>query len=118
MYRHKRLLPVLLLALLALPAAAETANDPMRPPGKALTAGAKAGKKAVSERYRLDSIIIGPERRQAIINGRLLGLGESIDGSKLIEVQATQVTLQVAGKPYVLTLLPLSIKMPSEAPRQ
>ena len=81
-------------------------------------AAGKASKQVTAARYRLDSIIIAPNRRQAIINGQQLTPGESIGGAKLIDVQATQVTLLVGGKSHVLTLLPLSIKMPSEATRQ
>lgn len=79
------------------------------------TAGSAVVKKTVVSRFRLDSIIIAPNRRQAIINGKSLTLGDTIGGAKLIDVQATQVTLLIAGKPQVITLLPLSIKMPSEA---
>lgn len=111
-------LALALLLLAAVQAPAEQLNDPMRPPGKEMTSGGKGERQAVASRYRLDSVIIAPNRRQAIINGKRLTLGESIGGAKLIDIQTTQVTLQVAGKPHVLTLLPLSIKMPSEAARQ
>lgn len=111
-------LALTLLLLAAAQAPAEQLHDPMRPPGKEMTSGGKGGSQAVASRYRLDSVIIAPNRRQAIINGKRLTLGESIGGAKLIDIQTTQVTLLVAGKPHVLTLLPLSIKMPSEAARQ
>ncbi len=111
-------LALALFMLAAAHAPAEQLNDPMRPPGKEMMSGGKGGRQTVASRYRLDSVIIAPNRRQAIINGKRLTLGESISGAKLIDIQTTQVTLQVAGKSHVLTLLPLSIKMPSEAPRQ
>jgi MSHA biogenesis protein MshK len=118
----KPVLPIALtltLALLAtVPAIAETLNDPMRPPGKAVLALTAGGKQAVAARYRLDSVIIAANRRQAIVNGKRLTVGEHIGRATLIDVQATQVTLRVAGKSYVVPLLPLSIKMPSEAKRQ
>lgn len=116
----KRILTLTLTLSLALlgTASAETINDPMRPPGKAMLAATASGKQAVAARYRLDSVIIAPNRRQAIINGKRLSLGERIGNATLIDVQATQVTLRLAGKPYIVTLLPLSIKTPSEATRQ
>jgi hypothetical protein len=108
----------LLLALALLGTAHATAqelSDPMRPPGKEILSGVRG--KAVAAPYRLESVLIGPDRRQAIINGKRLSQGEVIGKAKLIDIQATQVTLLVAGKPTVLTLLPISIKTPSESPR-
>ena len=122
MFRGKQILLASVAAALALMGAAhvsaEAINDPMQPPGREMAGRGKAGTPAAATRYRLDSVIIAPNRRQAIINGQRLSLGESIGGSRLIDVQATQVTLLVGGKSHVLTLLPLSIKMPSEAMRQ
>lgn len=111
--------PALLLALLLLgaaPAAAEELSDPMRPPGREAISAARG--EAVATSYRLDSVLIAPDRRQAIINGNRMSPGDRIGEAKLIDIQAGGVTLLVAGKPHLLTLLPLSIKMPSESPRQ
>jgi hypothetical protein len=94
---------------------AQVLNDPMRPPGQREAGGAAP----VESRYRLDSIIIAPDRRRAIINGRQLSLGDWIGHARLVDIRATEVTLWIAGQSHVLTLLPLSIKKPSsEAMRQ
>lgn len=89
-------------------------NDPMRPPGQREARAAAGGEAAsVASRYRLDSVIIAPDRRLAIINGHQLALGERLDHAVLIDIRATEVTLRIAGKSHVLPLLPFSIKKPS-----
>lgn len=110
----------LAVALLALqPLHAAELNDPMRPPTQRAAISRAGGESPIQSRYRLDSVLIAPDRRLAIINGRKLALGERIDHARLVDIRATEVTLSIAGRTHVLPLLPLSIKKPSsEAKRQ
>jgi len=105
--------------MLSQPLAAEQLKDPMRPPEQGAIHTATGEPRSFESRYRLDSVIIAPNRRLAIINGRKLALGDRIDHARLVAVHATEVTLSIAGKTHVLSLLPLSIKtLSSEAKRQ
>jgi hypothetical protein len=108
---------LLMLSLAATLAQAQSGNDPMRPPGQR-EAHAQSAKPVVT-RYRLDSVIIAPGRRLAMINGRRLAQGEWLGRAQLLDIRATEVTLRIDGQTHVLTLLPMSIKKPSsEAMRQ
>lgn len=101
--------PVLLLGL-SLPAAA--LDDPMRPPpGAAATSAAPA----TATQFVLSSTLIARERRSAVINGRNVGVGDSVDGARVVEIQPTQVRLQHQGRQLTLQLLPVAIKKPVSA---
>lgn len=100
-----------LTALLALaciagasPSAAQTLRDPTRPPA----AGGKGGGATRSEPagWVLQSVLISPERRYAIINGEIVQVGGSIDGAELIAVAAERVTLRTRQGLRVLHLFP------------
>lgn len=90
---------------------AETINDPMRPswPGHSNGAASRPSQPT----HHLDSIIIAPNHRRAVINGQLLTEGERIGATQLVRIEATQVILRTGSHSEVLTLLPVSIKSPS-----
>jgi hypothetical protein len=67
-------------ALLFADAGAQELRDPMRPPGAAPAARARA-----PSALKLEGVIKGPVR-VAIVNGRLVRAGDSIAGAKIIEV--------------------------------
>lgn len=109
----KRILTVLLLCM-PLVAAAETLPDPTRP---AIDLG-NQGTGGVSEVVPVDdaprglqSIIISPNFRAAIINGETVNLGGKSGDSRLVEVRDNSVVLQNAQGRRVLELFPkVSIK--------
>lgn len=106
-----RLLLIIAL-LLPLSALAEVLNDPMRPSHAPRTKNSSpTGVSAPS--YRLDSIIIASDRRLAMINGRHLGEGDRIGRATVTRIEATRVILRTGTHSQVLTLLPVSIKSPS-----
>ena len=96
-----------LLLLSALPAIAmaETLLDPTKP---AEAVGAHA------EINALQSIIISPTRRAAIIYGQTVELGEKVGDVRLIEVSESGVVLQGTKGLEVLTLFP-NVKMNKRA---
>lgn len=70
---------------------AQTLRDPTRPPG----IGTKgATDKVEPSGWVLQSVLISPERRYAIINGEVVPIGGSIAGAQLIAVAAERVTLR------------------------
>jgi MSHA biogenesis protein MshK len=80
-----------LLLLGALPAAAvETLPDPTRPPPEI----AKPAAAQQSEGSGLQSVIIAPGRRAAIINGQTVELGGKYENARLIEVTERGVVLR------------------------
>lgn len=103
---------LLCCGLLPFVLAAETLDDPMRPP-ITLSTGTKAQKSVTG--YELSSIFISQGRRAAIINGRNVTVGERVDNARVLEIQSTEVVISLAGKKRILTLLPLSVKKPVEA---
>jgi hypothetical protein len=69
-----------------------TSNDPTMPIALSNEEDFGIGKK-----YILESIIIGPFRKLAIINGVTLGVGSSIDGARVLAIAKDHVLLLMAG---------------------
>ncbi len=89
------------LLLGAIPAicAEQILVDPTKPP-------AELGNRPVAASSELQSIIISPARRAAIINGQTVELGGKAGDVRLIEVSEGSVVLQGAKGRQVLTLFP------------
>jgi len=104
-----RIVSILALVLLAQNAAA--LDDPMRPPGGA----AVTGTAPAAPRFELSSTLIARDRRSAVINGRRVGVGDSVDGARVIEILPAQVRLQHQGRQLTLQLLPVAVKQPVSA---
>src|SRR5512144_2472528 len=88
-------------------ATAETLPDPTRPAidlGAASGAGGAAPAEAVPQ--GLQSIIVSPHYRAAIINGETVILGGKIGDSTLVEVRENSVVLQNAQGRRVMELFP------------
>ncbi len=83
-------------------AAAQTLRDPTRPPA---AKGSAAGKSEPSA-WVLQSVLISPERRYAIINGEVVALGGSIAGAELVAVAEERVTLRTHDGMRVVHLFP------------
>lgn len=102
-----------LLSSVLSPSVAEDFPDPTQPPAgiNAVSSGQGAAAVVVGQtvspaRRGLQSIIISPVRRAAIINGETVELGEKAGRSKLVEVSESGVVLQGARGRQVLTLFP------------
>jgi hypothetical protein len=110
------LLPVLFLQ--AVMVQAEEAQDPMQPPAfalekfrqakfknriKAVKTGVKV-KKSVVKPMQLTSIIYSPDRKIAIIDDRMLRVGDTIRNAKLIRINRNSARLLKKGKFIELNL--------------
>ena len=84
-------------------AIAQALRDPTRPP--AAGANIVAGKMQAPG-WVLQSVLISPERRYAIINGEVVALGGSIAGAELISIAAERVTLRTREGLRVVYLFP------------
>ena len=118
------------LLCLALPVHAvgiELLSDPTRPAigipaAAAAGAGTGAGTAAQTPvKEGLQSVIISPQRRAAVINGITLELGDKVGDATLVEVRESRVVLQSAQGKRVLELFPgvrikkVETAMPEEA---
>jgi len=54
----------------------------------------------------LQSVLLSPERRYAIINGEVLALGGSVRGAELVAIREGEVTLRTGGALRTLRLFP------------
>ncbi len=97
--RAVRVSGLVLLSLSVIPAIswAQTLVDPTKPPTELSAPAAES---------ELQSIIISPTRRAAIINGQTVELGGKAGDVRLIEVSEGSVVLQGEKGRRVLTLFP------------
>jgi hypothetical protein len=109
-----RLLITALLMCMSPIATAETLPDPTRPSIDLNSSGVESATEAVPEEAAtrgLQSIIISPLYRAAIINGETVVLGGKSGDSRLVEVRENSVVLQNAQGRRVVELFPkVSIK--------
>ena len=100
----------MLLALLASEGArSQVLNDPTRPPASlGVPADAAAGQP--KEEPELQSVLISPTRRVAVIDGQTVALGEKIGESRVIRITEGEVVLRNGQGLQVLKLFPKFVK--------
>ncbi|MFN2645414.1 MAG: hypothetical protein ABR570_10515 [Burkholderiales bacterium] len=88
-------------------------SDPFRPPRDdyAGEAASTAGTP------RLESILIAPDRRIAIIGGAQYTEGERYGDGRIVRITQTEVVIRRDGRDDSLKLLPQAGKRPSAAPQ-
>jgi len=102
------------LALCAPLAAAQALRDPTRPPinfGRTGEGGTVS--RSRDAEWVLQSVLLSPERRYAIINGEVLALGGSVAGAELVAIREGEVTLRAGGTLRTVRLFP-DVDMHSE----
>lgn len=77
--------------------------DPTRPPVVS-TASAKDAAPAAGP--RLQSVLISPARRIAVISGKTIALGEKFEGATVVAITETTVRLRGADQNQTLHLFP------------
>jgi MSHA biogenesis protein MshK len=92
---------VLLMYMGSVAASAQTLQDPTRPPDAIFT---PVDQLAVHRDSGLQSLIISPTRRAAIINGQTVELGGKLGDSRLVEVNESYVVLRNAEGRQVLSM--------------
>lgn len=112
----KRCLLILVMALLAMPSFGAL-QDPTRPPTAAAAAVRAPTPGTTNPRWVLSSTLVSPQRRTAVINGRLLAVGEHIDGARVTDIQADSVRLRVDGREVSLMMLGTTVKQPTKHKR-
>jgi hypothetical protein len=95
-----------LLCLLALGASRGGAEElPLRDPLRPYTAGpGSASVEAAEQELRLTAVVVGAERRIAVINGAIRREGDHFDGITLVRIERGAVHLQRAGEDWIVRL--------------
>src|SRR5438552_741514 len=98
---------LLAAALMSAGALAQGLSDPTRPASgfNLAVAGAKAAESAPAPLV-LESVLIHPDVRSAIISGERLTLGQKIRGLRLVRIGATEVVLLEGSERRTLKLYP------------
>jgi MSHA biogenesis protein MshK len=99
-------------------AAAQSIKDPTRPPAGFGAAGEPAGAQAHSGGPVLQSVMLSPTRRAAIISGQLVSRGETYGDAVLTEVAEDHVVLSRGGSVLVLKMYPGAEKKYPEAEKR
>ena len=105
-----KILPSVLMLCIAQGASAEPLPDPTRP-AIDLAAGSGAGRvletvPAEAVPHGLQSVIISPQHRAAIINGETVDLGGKYGNSRLVEVRENSVVLESSHGRRVMEMFP------------
>ncbi len=72
--------------------------DPTRPPGAAELAAWRGQPGAQDATWRLESVLVSPQRRVAVINGRRVTEGDTVDGARIGAIEATHALIEVEGQ--------------------
>ena len=101
------------LALAAGVACGQDMSDPTRPPS-GFHLGAGPGRSAeATGGLVLQSVLIYPDARSAIISGEHVLLGQKIGGQRLVKVAETEVVLLNGAQRRTLRLFPSADKRPA-----
>ncbi|UCD69108.1 MAG: hypothetical protein JSW48_03170 [Betaproteobacteria bacterium] len=96
----------LTLALFCLTSAAQRLRDPTRPPPGAFAATKATTKSVAPKTMTLQTVLISPQRRTAVINGKVMSLGDTIDGYRLAEIRESEVVMKGSKGTRTLRLYP------------
>jgi MSHA biogenesis protein MshK len=98
--------PAAVICVLALAAAAVGAEElPLRDPLRPYTPGPANPAIGAAERgLELTAVVIGPQRKIAVINGELRREGERFDGITVVRIERGAVRLQRAGEEWIVHL--------------
>jgi len=92
-----RLLSGLLLVLAALPA--QALEDPTRPPGlRPVPAAGETARRRAGARWVLQSTLIAPGRRLAMVNRRTVTVGGRVNGARVVAILPASVVLEHQGR--------------------
>ncbi len=105
---------VLIMLCMIGTAGAQLLNDPTRPPG-ALAESAEAG--GVGGGPVLQSVMLSPGRKMAMISGEMVALGGRYGDLRLVQLTESEAVLKNGAETTVLRLYPLVEKRMVGAPR-
>lgn len=88
------------IQMLVMPDAVAALRDPTMPYANASTEGTSSNE----DSYVLQSILISPMRKLAMINGKLVGVGSEIQGARILVISKNHVVLLVSGRKVIIYL--------------
>ncbi|MGM0449314.1 MAG: hypothetical protein ACQERE_00645 [Pseudomonadota bacterium] len=74
--------------------------DPTEPP----STSAEQSEVSPARRFGLDSILVGEERRRAVINGITLAKGGRLGEARVLRIGVDRVLIEIDGEQYTLEL--------------
>lgn len=93
-----------LLWLLGVPVTVHAFSDPTQPPEAAASAPRAAHSAPAAP--VLQSTLVSPRRRLAVINGKQVRVGDKFDGAVITEISPSQVRMTKGGRETTLRLHP------------
>lgn len=91
----------------------EALEDPTRPPAFAITPSDADQPKTTS--WTLQSILIGPQRRVAVVNGATVTVGKHVDGARVTRIGPDGIDLVNDGEHLTLRLIQGISKVPANS---
>jgi len=82
----------------------EAIDDPTRPPSFNVGPAKSASTVNKGPRWVLRSTLVSPERRTAVINNRVVSLGDRVRGATVVEINSSRVRLQSGGAEITLVI--------------
>ena len=110
-YKHNRkhsIKAAAVAGVFAMAAAYADLPDPTRPPNVSYT---DSSAEAAEDKIFLSTILISPERRVAVINGKALRKGDPVGAGHILEIKPSEVVLKVGTDTEILSLLPRTLKV-------
>lgn len=101
--RIRVMMAVLLASILPTAGAAQEEaprRDPLKPPG---TVEQTATPAFNADAWKLMSTLVAEGRRVAIINERLVGVGDWVGGARVLAIESGQARLDYRGREFVVT---------------
>jgi len=83
---------------------AEELADPMRPPDSQDAPNSAEAPVAPRPALTLQSTLVSGDRRSAVINGRSVGVGERVNGARVVAISASGVRLRDGRGVFTLRL--------------
>ncbi len=105
---RRRTIPLWVLVLLVVNVGAVELPDPMRPlqQSKPIVATEPVDYGT----FELRATKIMPAHRTAMINGQVVGVGETIDGATVLKIESKEVVIEYQDKEIILRLLKHDVK--------
>lgn len=106
----------LVLSLL-LPGVAAMAElrDPTLPPATGAPSPGDRGAAFDPGSWKLTATLVGSGRAVAVINNRLVGLGEQVDGARVLAIDPGRVRLRLGAVVWVIHEIDKDVKKPSRS---